>query len=475
MSDPEKPVSMWKRLSIGAGLFVLLLVLIAFAQHWLQGSRDRDALRRVLAALDESDPSWRLDDLEAARANLPDEQNSALTVLANGRLLPKDAFIHMRFQQLLRTPSPELLDDKALSLLEKELADMHAAVAVARKLADRPAGKYPRDYPRIPIANTREHADITRPVISLLQFDALYLAQKGRPRESLRSCRAMIHAARAFDDEPLASSQFGRIAGVSCAVPAIERTLALSEPAAEDLADLQRLVEDEEKHPGLLLARPAERAMVHEMVEGLLTGAIPVKDLYQTDDPHLRWRVQYAPWSVRATLLREYPAILEVFSKAVEIARLPLHEQDVPEQDLKEIMHQIRRRDHTPLIFRRWAPIPDIVGASYRDHVTRLRCLTVLLALERYRQERNAWPANLAELTPRFLKAVPLDPHDGKELRYRRLADGVIVYSVGPDKIDDGGLIPGMKSGSGTPSRDVGLRLWDVKHRRQPAKSALGK
>jgi hypothetical protein len=61
---------------------------------------------------------------------------------------------------------------------------------------------------------------------------------------------------------------------------------------------------------------------------------------------------------------------------------------------------------------------------------------------------------------------VPTDPFDGRPLRYRRLADGVVVYSVGDDRADDGGtLADDFPPPAGT---DLGVRLWDVPHRRQP-------
>jgi hypothetical protein len=97
-----------------------------------------------------------------------------------------------------------------------------------------------------------------------------------------------------------------------------------------------------------------------------------------------------------------------------------------------------------------------------------MRCLQVLLALERHRRAKGAWPAKLEALTPTLLKAVPLDPFDGKPLRYRATADGVIVYSVGPDGSDDGGNIDRTR-GPTTPGTDLGFQLWDVKSRRQPA------
>ena len=81
---------------------------------------------------------------------------------------------------------------------------------------------------------------------------------------------------------------------------------------------------------------------------------------------------------------------------------------------------------------------------------------------------------------PAQLKQVPLDPYDGKPLRYRLRADGAVVYSVGPDLIDDGGKFVrigrlGRKWGA-KPSEweglDIGVHLWDLAHRRQRAKGA---
>jgi hypothetical protein len=51
-----------------------------------------------------------------------------------------------------------------------------------------------------------------------------------------------------------------------------------------------------------------------------------------------------------------------------------------------------------------------------------------------------------------------------RPLRYRRLADRVVVYSVGLDKQDNGGNIGKVPNAPGT---DLGLRLWDINRRRQ--------
>jgi len=45
----------------------------------------------------------------------------------------------------------------------------------------------------------------------------------------------------------------------------------------------------------------------------------------------------------------------------------------------------------------------------------------------------------LSELSPSQLPAVPTDPFDGQPLRYRKVGEGYLLYSVGADLKDDAG------------------------------------
>ena len=67
------------------------------------------------------------------------------------------------------------------------------------------------------------------------------------------------------------------------------------------------------------------------------------------------------------------------------------------------------------------------------------RCAAAALAAERFRQQTNTLPARLADLVPAYLDGVPLDPFDGAPLRYRPDDSGFTVYSVGPNRLDEGG------------------------------------
>jgi hypothetical protein len=47
------------------------------------------------------------------------------------------------------------------------------------------------------------------------------------------------------------------------------------------------------------------------------------------------------------------------------------------------------------------------------------------------------------------------------------MGDNLVIYSVGPDGVDEGGAI--WRTASGGLGPDLGFRLWDVDRRRQPA------
>jgi hypothetical protein len=69
----------------------------------------------------------------------------------------------------------------------------------------------------------------------------------------------------------------------------------------------------------------------------------------------------------------------------------------------------------------------------------RSRNLHIAFALAAYRRDAGRYPANLDELAPKYLAAVPADLFSGKPLVYRPTGDGYILYSVGTNGQDDGG------------------------------------
>jgi hypothetical protein len=464
MSNPEEspgpakpPWRLWKRRLIAGGVVVLALAGSWFVQEQLEHSRQARTLREMVASLDESDPGWRLEDL-AAPPSLPENRNSARIVVAAGRLLPGGG-LNSRVVAHLRQPQNELLDAKRLETLESDLRPALAALVEARKLAEMPEGRHRLTLAADPRLTRLADQLRTPEVAKLLNMDALLQAQKGDGRQALKSCRAILNAGRALGDEPFVTSQLTRFSCVGLACSVTERTLALSEPPAEELVELQKLLAREEAHPTLLVGLRGQRAIAHAVLTGVAD-----ETLKEWDES---WSVRrlWWNWRGRSEARREHPRFLELLSQAIDNAHLPTQEQPAAELALSKEFEALLAGSHSQL--RDLMPkrlLPN--GARFK--LAQVRCLQVLLALERRRQAKGDWPATLEELTPQWLPVVSLDPFDGKALRYRKLTDGIIVYSVGPDTKDDGGAIGPAKPPGGP--KDFGYRLWAVQHRRQPPK-----
>ena len=89
------------------------------------------------------------------------------------------------------------------------------------------------------------------------------------------------------------------------------------------------------------------------------------------------------------------------------------------------------------------------------------------IAAERYRMKHGKWPGKLGDVVPEFLAGVPNDPFDGTPLKLAKTADGIVVYSVGYDGVDDGGKL--NRKQPMAPGADIGYQLWDKEKRARPA------
>lgn len=61
------------------------------------------------------------------------------------------------------------------------------------------------------------------------------------------------------------------------------------------------------------------------------------------------------------------------------------------------------------------------------------------LALRAYKLEHGTYPESLKMLVPAYLRAVPTDPFGTSTLRYKKQGAIYLLWSIGPDKKDDGG------------------------------------
>jgi hypothetical protein len=113
-------------------------------------------------------------------------------------------------------------------------------------------------------------------------------------------------------------------------------------------------------------------------------------------------------------------------------------------------------RELRGVLARQLTPALSMSLHKWRDSQAQTALLTVWLALRAYAADHNgAAPATLDELVAAgYLVHVPTDPFApaaGTPLRYRRADTGrSILYSVGPDSVDNGGTPLDNRSTDGT-------------------------
>jgi hypothetical protein len=426
--------------------------------------------RAAIEEADRLDPGWRLAELEAARRDVPDSENAAMQALAARKLLPAGWFprppgsISTKLEDDLdRLPPTQPLDESQSKQLRAELAKASAVLSAARRVADMPRGRYVVIEKPDALSTLLPHVDQLQQLIRLLRLDAVRRVQDGDIDGALTICRALVNTGRSFGDEPIAISQLVRLCHQRLAIRGLERALAQGEASEATLAEIQRLLEDEADQPLLVIAARAERAIVHQFLEFVENGG------HYRASFGMRSRTgsnDVDEFLDRGKARGCHAAYLRYFNECVEIAKLPSEQQVERLRDF-----DLRPPENVPQPLTALSgPLDNFQKLAIWFHRTLafLRCGIAAVAMERYRLAHGRWPERLEGLVPAYLSKIPIDPFDGQPLRFRRLKDGVIIYTVGEDRQDDGGQRVRIKAGE--PDADVGFQLWDREHRRQQPK-----
>jgi hypothetical protein len=433
--------------------WLLLLILPAlFVAFWVYSSfAAQQRLARAIAETDRLDPHWRLDDLQAERPVVPDEENAALLGIAARKKLPPNwnpLTQADKFKVFALKPNQAPTAQQAAGLRDA-LEPGAAALPEARRLADQPRGRWPAG------ANAFDILEVAR----LLTADAELRRAEGDLDGALASCRAIVNCGRSVGDEPRMMPQLMRLAAGAIAAGQAERVLGQGQPSEISLTALQDLLAEEGQAPLMTLALRGERASSDHLLESVQRGETPVKQLVASFSGGATSRFSfkradlfYLPGAVAISRA----AMLERMNKLVEASKLPPEQQSAP---LAELVAW--RKDESPLVLL--ITTPEVLTTyllEARGIQARLRCAAAGLAVERYRRKNGRWPEELSELKDEFLLEVPADPFDGKPLRYYKIDEGTVVYSVGPDRKDD---LTAAWKGAG-----ICFRLWNVDRRRQP-------
>ncbi len=213
-----KPASRWRRWFRAVEFAVQLTVAVLYVLYAIQFCRLTMGFRSALADLDRDHAGWRLDDMERARGQVPDAENSALRVVELSKQLPEKWIDDDLATQVEGLPPQTQMSPDQLTRLRQALDGVRPVLESGRLIADLPTGRYPivhqadRRDPMLPT-----YCSSLRRTVRLLRLDAVADLQAGDVRAAVRSVRAGLNAGRSIGDEPGCLPGLVRIAGVSVA------------------------------------------------------------------------------------------------------------------------------------------------------------------------------------------------------------------------------------------------------------------
>jgi hypothetical protein len=411
---------------------------------------DWSRLKGVQDEIESTDPGWRMADLEARRAVVPEDENSALCVLAASERLPRPLPNTQAWIDVEDVPLRVRYNDRQLAVLRAEMQKDAAAITEARKLAGLPRGRYPVEWTRTALERQPSHVPLPLDVVWLLHADVRLRAADGDYDGALASCRAAWNAGRSFGDEPFLPSQKVRLGCRAIAILSLEQVLAQGQPSPDALKEVIAALLMEDTEAIVLTAWRGERASLFELMAAHRDGEIKNGMSLELSRPDVAARA------------------MQMATQMIEIAKGPDAEQTPRLKELAAALDSGKESEMSTSDAMARTTLSSLYGFRqiYLRQQARLRCAAAALAAEAYRQTHEGrWPATLRELAPGLLPEVPFDPFDGEALRFQVYDDSVIIYSVGPDGVDDGGKIDDPNPNACT---DIGIRVWNVGQRGLP-------
>jgi hypothetical protein len=426
----DRPLHLLRpRYLIPAAIALILLVCVVIYKQVV-----RAQVNKQLAALKLMGYPLTSAELNDWNKAVPTRENAALKVLEAASFFSTN---NLRFDKIKWPPAGERLTSETKSKLQEFLTVDSKALVILEEAWSLPLSRYPVDWRPGPGAILPHLARVSH-FAELLRAQAALAADTSNSVLAVSSIDSLLKLSGTLITEPCLVSQLVRLKLANYAILSLERTLNECALNPEQLHSLLTAFDslDRETQEGLT------RALVGEVTLGNYVFNAPLKELQgiseSLDDSHL-----FLFGFLQATGLqdKDHLFFLQSMTKAIEASQKNNPEGYAVSRQASAYVTSKTQGKTLLYISRMILPALDRPFAKFAMHEAGVRCSKTALALELYRQENGGKsPPELNALLPKFLAKVCLDPFTGMPLRYRPMSQGYMVYSVGADLVDNGGL-----------------------------------
>jgi hypothetical protein len=331
-------------------------------------------------------------------------------------------------------PRTEPLPQDMKASIAEVLAQNEAALKLLHKGASMTACRYPVDFTR-GYARGPGHLSELREGIDLLSLEMLLCAEDGQSGLAVESACSCFGLASSLVSEPTTISQLVRFKCQMTVAERLDRVLTEVTLTDEQISQLESVLTQAENMEGLMRAYVRDRCTVlvdYDLSRRAMSAPVrfwPTLEEFR----QLTWRDAYYFPTGRIEGRRQATSSLfelEVLT-SIELRTACIRASQLPFPEQISLAKQIESQESN---FSTFLMMP----ASTRAMFKQVKCIALMrdaraaLAIERYR-------LTTGHLPDKFTDSALVDPFDGQPLRYKKLAKGYVVYSIGEDGKDDGG------------------------------------
>ncbi len=300
---------------------------------------------------------------------------------------------------------------------------------------------------------------------------AAFEAQTGHPAQAWDLLVTQLRFADSWRGDPSSSTQFTRLSRAARTCRTIQWLCETAPPDQEHVRVIEDLLKRQEGVEPLIRAVDGERLLIGEWFFHLprdeMDKILWKERGHDTITPpgvlKATYRLSFLVIAFKPRLVADHAAYLDLMRKRVQ---------------LLQGLYRDRKESDEFMQMSRWGFLADKLSwrsdyqkSFYCGLLADLRLTRAGLALLQYQQAHGTFPPALDALGLEGL----VDPYTDQPLQYRPEGKGFVVYSVGEDRHDNGG-VPRPEREEATPPQRRKLVEYDVVWRfsTPPARPAAG-
>jgi len=294
---------------------------------------------------------------------------------------------------------------------------------------------------------------------TLFWVEAGWAAEAGRRDEALDAIEEIGLVGNCLKNDPFMIGQLVRLSVYVLAMGSAERLLSRETFSEAQLERLAGVISTFQATEGYKRALLGERAMIFGFLDSPKRAFLLSQQPDESETGEAAAEKSTTGMQLMGALgmkSAEKRLMGEAFAQLIRLAENLDYAKNNREEQIFDDLDRQARTFPPKMITALMMPALKNAGEKFaREEALRL-CAQTAIRIEQYRlQHGGGAPGKLADLPG----SVPTDPFNGEELHYKNTNAGYIVYSVGRDHKDNGGLLEPTTKGPLPHESDVGFRV----------------